>query len=140
MPCPLEGRKAPGLLFLSAGRQPGRPHLVEARRLFPSYPPSSRSAFTFPVGECRAPHGWGRTSLPEECGSRFPRRAGPAPTSFPAVQSGEPCCLHCTLRQDPVSKSPESHFLPRPPLPCTPCKSPGPSICLEQVFLFLACF
>jgi hypothetical protein len=35
-------------------------------------------------------------------------------------QARTPSCLHPTLRQDPVSKSPESHFLPQrsaPPLP-----------------------
>lgn len=80
------------------------------------------------------------------CDPPSPRNVRPAspagharrvPLSTPtAVGRQEPRCLHPTLRQDPVSKSPESHFLPRTPLPL-PVNHLGLAFAWSSLFVFL---
>lgn len=141
-PPPPEGRKGLGASHFSLRR--GARQAISGGAAAAVYPqtPSAISAFTLPGGECRALQGWSRPSLSEECGSRFRGRPGPALTPSPAVGSQEPRCLHPTLCPDPVSKSPESHFLPRPSLssPPLPVNHLEFAFAWRFFFFFLACF
>lgn len=107
--------------------EPGRLHLVEPRRLFTSESPSTVSTFTFPGGRRRP-------SLPPSLRNAGPR-PGPRGPRIPPPPPPGARCLHLALRPDPVSKSPESHFLPRPPLP-----APLPGNLLELAFTWSSFF
>ena len=109
--------------------EPGRPFLAEPRWLFTSDPapaPTFRNLFHLPLrggqGSARLEPALPPAGMCDPLSQRNVRPASRADQAqrlplSPAVGSREPRCLLRTLGLDPVSKSPESHFLPRPPLP-----------------------
>lgn len=125
---PRGGGEGPRRCASPCSPAPGRLYLEESRWLFTSGSPSAISTFTFQSGSAG---GWARqlqTLPPRGMWVPLPRRLGEKGPRF----------LYPHPPGDPVSKSPESHFLPpAPPLPSPPHKSPGTCICPEQLLFCL---